>query len=239
MKVLFLIPARGGSKGLPRKNIRPLCGKPLIEYSIDVARSLAPDKDICVSTDDPEIMEIVAKQFALPIPFRRPAELATDGAGANEVMLHTLRYYASIGRNYDCLVLLQPTSPLRTAVEVREAMALYTSNCDMVVGVRKSHAAAVMCRENAEGFLEMCFNRSSENRQRVADFYEVNGAVYVINTESLATKGMAGFTKKVKYVMSASLSVDIDDLSNWNLAELLLRDRETLRLSASGPSADH
>ena len=106
MKTLYLIPARGGSKGIPHKNIRPLCGLPLIGYSINVAREFADDRDICLSTDDPEIAE-TARKMGLDVPFMRPDSLATDKSGSYEVMLHALDFYHNRGVDYDRLVLLQ------------------------------------------------------------------------------------------------------------------------------------
>lgn len=108
-KILFVIPARGGSKGIPGKNIKPLCGKPLIGYSIEVAREFADDDDICLSTDDPAIAGVAEEQFGLRVPFLRPTELATDRSGTYGVLLHALDFYAARGRLYDTLVLLQPT----------------------------------------------------------------------------------------------------------------------------------
>ena len=112
MKTLVIIPARGGSKGIPHKNIRPLGGKPLICRAIDHARSVAADADICVSTDDPEIIRTV-EDYGLHVPFVRPACLATDSCGTYEVLLHALDHYEQQGIHYDAIVLLQPTSPFR------------------------------------------------------------------------------------------------------------------------------
>ena len=95
MKYLVVIPARGGSKGIPHKNIKPLCGKPLIYYSIDVARQFTSDENICVTTDDAEIISIV-EQRGLKVPFVRPAELATDTCGSNEVIQHAYQFFLSI-----------------------------------------------------------------------------------------------------------------------------------------------
>ena len=92
MKPVFVIPARGGSKGIPGKNIKPLCGKPLIAYSVEVARQLADDRDICVTTDDERIAQVV-KNMGLDVPFMRPDYLATDGCGTYEVLLHAVKFY--------------------------------------------------------------------------------------------------------------------------------------------------
>ena len=135
MKTLFIIPARGGSKGIPGKNIKLLAGKPLIAYSIEVARQLADDADICVSTDDAEIASVLRDMW-LHLPFMRPAELATDRSSTYDVLIHALDHYANLGRNYDTIVLLQPTSPFRTVDDVKKALAIYTPNIDLVVTVK-------------------------------------------------------------------------------------------------------
>ena len=140
---LFVIPARGGSKGLPGKNIKDLCGKPLIAYSIDVARAFADDEHICVSTDSEEIKRVV-EDYGLTVPFIRPAYLATDTASSNDVLIHAVNYFEMLGREYKRLVLLQPTSPLRSIEDVSGSLTLYSDDIDMVVSVTKSHAPAVL-----------------------------------------------------------------------------------------------
>ena len=221
-KILAIIPARGGSKGIPKKNIKLLNGKPLICYTIDVARAIFAESDICVSTDDDEIIETVEK-YGLKVPFKRPAELATDTATSNDVLLHALDFYESKGIFYNIIVLLQPTSPLRTEQHVKEAIALCRQDLDMVVSVKESHAPVVLCRENESGYLEMTFNKTATRRQAMQPYYEYNGAIYVINVEALRNKGISSFEKKVKYVMPANLSVDIDNHDDWKMAEYLLK----------------
>ena len=107
MRYLAIIPARGGSKGIPKKNIKLLNGKPLINYTIEAARNAFDDIDICISTDSIEIKEIVEKSN-LKVPFLRPSELACDTAGTHEVLMHAINYYENLGKTYDVLVLLQP-----------------------------------------------------------------------------------------------------------------------------------
>ena len=224
MNFLIIIPARGGSKGIQGKNIKPLNGKPLIYYSIDVARSLAKDEDICVSTDDDEIIQ-VTENYGLRITFKRPKELATDEAGTHEVLIHAINYYEATGRIYDAIVLLQPTSPLRTGKEVQEAINLFNKNLDMVVSVRESHAAAVISQENELGYLELTLAENSIRRQDLKEYYEYNGAVYVINVESLKTKHLQEFRNVKKYVMPTKHSIDIDTELDWIIAENLLEKK--------------
>lgn len=218
--MLVVIPARGGSKGLPGKNIRLFCGKPLIYYSIDVARQLVDDVNICISTDDVEIKHAVEK-YGLEVPFLRPAILASDTATTNDVLIHAINYYEFKGRSYDVIILLQPTSPLRTIQHVKEAISLYDENCDMVVSVKESHSATVLCHENLNGFLQNSLVDTTR-RQDAPAYYEYNGAVYVINVNSLFTKGLNKFNKKKKYIMPSNSSIDIDNENDFVLAEFLM-----------------
>ena len=220
--ILVVIPARGGSKGLPGKNIKNLCGKPLISYSIDVARAITSDENICVSTDDQQIINVVEK-YGLHVPFLRPAELATDIATTNDVLLHAIDFFEKKGKIYNIILLLQPTSPLRRVEEVKEALALYRKDIDMVVSVTKSHAPAVLCNDNGEGFVELVYNKKAIGRQSLPTFYEFNGAIYVINVYALKTKGLEGFTKRMKYVMPKETSIDIDDICDFLLIESILK----------------
>jgi N-acylneuraminate cytidylyltransferase len=221
MNSLYLIPARGGSKGIPHKNIKLLNGKPLIQYSIKVARELADDADICLSTDDPQI-KLVAEQLGLKVPFLRPDYLASDTAGTSDVIVHALDFYSQHGKQYDAVVLLQPTSPLRTVQNVKDCLALYTPEYDMVATVKESSVSAVLCYENPEGYLEQVIGGNNVRRQDAEKLYEYNGAVYVINAKAVKEKGLGGFTKIKKCLMTEENSVDIDTILDWKLAEILL-----------------
>lgn len=221
---LFLIPARGGSKGIPGKNIRPFCGRPLISRSIATARSLADDRDICVSTDSEKIRD-VAEAEGLRVPFLRPDSLATDKAGTYEVMLHALDFYRSQGVEYERLVLLQPTSPLRTANDVRGAMSLYTPHIDMVVSVTPAKANPyydIFETDPESGFLHISKGDGLYTRRQDAPkVWQYNGAVYVINTRSLRRGPLGSFRRRIMYEMPADRSVDLDSLLDWQLAESL------------------
>lgn len=223
MKSLVIIPARGGSKGIPRKNIRPFKGKPLIHYAIDVARSIACDEDICVSTDDDEIIESV-QSYGLKVPFKRPGHLATDTCGTDDVLRHALSHYEKSGRKYDNIILLQCTSPFRTANHVNDALSLYTNDCDMVVSVTEAKANPYYnCfEESEEGFLRVSKGSGDiHRRQDCPKVWEYNGAVYVINTESLKREPLSRFRKVLKYEMDALHSIDLDTPLDWEIAELI------------------
>jgi len=221
MEILYIIPARGGSKGIPRKNIKLLAGRPLICYSIDVARALTSDENICVSTDDNEIIRVV-EEYGLKVPFKRPDYLATDTATTNDVLLHALEYYEAQGKQYDVIVLLQPTSPLRKIAQLKEALKLYKDDLDMVVSVKESHAPAVLCNENKDGFLELSFNKTGARRQDISSFFEYNGAIYVINIERLKENSLSGLRRVKKYIMDETSSIDIDCQLDFSLAEFIL-----------------
>lgn len=226
MRYLVVIPARGGSKGILRKNIKQFDGKPLIYYSIDAARAIAPDEDICVSTDDDEIIQVV-EDYGLKVPFKRPAELATDTAGTYEVLLHALDFYEKQGRHYDTLVLLQNTSPFRRAEQVKEALGLYNEKVDMVVSVKECAANPYYCvfEEDANGYLHVCKGDGNIfRRQDAPKVYEYNGAIYIINTESLKHQHMHQFKKRIKYVMDEISSFDLDTMIDWKIAEMIKKE---------------
>lgn len=226
MRILTIIPARGGSKGIPHKNIKPLNGKPLIYYTIDCARTICTDEDICVSTDDVEIISVVEK-YGLKIPFVRPAELASDTAGTYEVLLHALDFYEKQGKQYDVVLLLQNTSPFRTSIHVKEALELYKPEIDMVVSVKETSSNPYYnCfEENANGFLQISKGDGLyTRRQDVPKAYEYNGAIYVINTESLKKMPLGKFSKRIKYVMDDIHSVDLDNMIDWKFAELIIKE---------------
>lgn len=224
MKTLFIIPARGGSKGIPGKNIKLLAGKPLIAYSIEVARQLADDADICISTDDTEIASVV-RDMGLHLPFMRPAELAADRSSTYDVLIHALDHYANLGRNYDTIVLLQPTSPFRTVDDVKKALAMYTPNIDMVVTVKEAATNPYYnaYEEDKDGFLHISKGDGRYTRRQDAPkVWEYNGAVYVINVESLRKMKLNEFTRRRCCPMNAIHSIDIDSPLDWTIAEIVM-----------------
>ena len=179
-KILAVIPARGGSKGLPGKNIKKFCGKPLICWTIDAVRQILHDNCICVSTDDDDIIEVV-ESYDLKVPFKRPPSLATDISSTNDVVVHAINYYQKNGLFFDWLLLLQPTSPLRTGKHIENIINMCDDSTDMIVSVKASHAATVLCQENEDGYLELSLNKKAVGRQGMSHYYEYNGAVYMLS----------------------------------------------------------
>ena len=227
MEVLVVIPARGGSKGIPYKIIKSLNGKPLICYSIDVARQFTVDENICVTTDDDKIIEVV-EHYGLKVPFKRPDYLATDICGSNEVIQHAWQFYADKGKRYDAVLLLQPTSPFRKVEFLKDAVALYDDSIDMVTSVKLSSCNPYYdgFEENAEGLLIISKGDGTiERRQDAPSVWQQNGSIYVINAKSLMEKGLAHFTKIRKYAMPELYSVDIDNPFDWKVAELVILEK--------------
>ena len=209
---LFIIPARGGSKRLPRKNILPINGKPMIYYTLDAAREVANDENICVSTDDLEIKKVV-EDYGLQVPFIRPTELAADTSGTREVLLHAINFYKNeLKKEFTKICLLQPTSPLRKAKHIFEAYQLWNDNLDMVVSVKESKANPYfnLFEENSNGFLRKSKDGNYIRYQDAPKVWEYNGAIYFINIKSLYSKPISEFEKVKKYVMSEENSVDVD-----------------------------
>lgn len=225
MNILFLIPARGGSKGLPQKNILPLKDKPLILHTTDLL--IDPfnghQVEICVSSDSSEIIELV-ENSGLKVPFVRPDEFARDDSSSESVMLHAIQFYKNQGKSFDVLVLLQPTSPLKTRRNIEEALALFNQEFDMVVSVKKTKSNPYfnLFEEQTDGFLKKSKEGNFTRRQDCPQIYEYNGAIYVININSLIEKGFSNFTKIKKYEMDQKSSIDIDSIEDFQLAEKLI-----------------
>lgn len=226
MKPLYIIPARGGSKGIPRKNIKLLGGRPLIAYSIECAIKAGADLDhIILSTDDAEIAE-VGRQLGLKIEYMRPPHLATDTAGSSEVILDAMQWADVKGVEYDRVVLLQPTSPFRTPQDIEDALKLYSSDIDMVVSVVESDANPyynLFEINPSTGFLSVSKGDGTiTRRQDAPKVWEYNGAVYVINPLSIKEMPIGLFSKKIPYEMPRERSLDLDTPFDWQLAEFLL-----------------
>lgn len=226
--ILIIIPARGGSKGIPGKNIKSLGGKPLICWSIDVARSMTAEDNICVTTDSLDIIKVV-EDYGLKVPFVRPAELATDKAGSNDVLLHALNFYERQGKTFKMVVLLQPTSPFRKPEFIEDAIELYSEGLDMVVSVKEAACNPYYnCyEEGKDGFLERSKTLDTPlvRRQDAPHAYEYNGSIYVINPKSLKEKGMSRFTRIRKYEMPDLYSIDLDTMLDWYTAEMIIEKK--------------
>lgn len=231
MKPLIVIPARGGSKGIPGKNIKLLGGRPLITYTIDCARAVTTEDRIIVSTDSPEIAETVEHHTGLPVPFLRPAHLAADSSGSRGVILDAMDRAESVGIIYDAVVLLQPTSPLRLPEDVERCMyvySLYAPALDMAVSVVEAASNPYYnCYETGpDGFLRISKGDGRiTRRQDAPEVWEYNGAVYVMNPESIRSMEIGQMPRRAASVMPRERSIDLDTPLDWIVAEAIISNR--------------
>lgn len=227
MKPLVVIPARAGSKGLPGKNWKILGDKPLIQYSIEVALQCFDKEQICVSTDSSEVIEI-ARSLGIQVPFIRPKSLASDEANSREVLLHAWNYWHENDFLTDVIVLLQPTSPFRTAAQINDALQLFSQDLDMVVGVKETRANPyyVLREEDESGLLIPSKKANFTRRQDCPKVYEINGAFYAINPKSLESMPISEFKRVIKFEMDEFSSHDIDNEFDWLVAESILKSNK-------------
>ena len=214
-----IIPARGGSKGIPRKNIKLFCGKPLIQWSIEIALSSPSVDRVIVSTEDPEIGDL-SKRLGAEVPFLRPRHLAADSTPGVAPVLHLLE--SNLG--LDDVLLLQPTSPLRRLKDIESIVKLRSS---------KSASSAVSvtpCDKNPSWMFSMeneCYLKSllqspkSQPRQQLPSYYAFNGSLYLATSDFLLREKSFFSPETVAYVMPQKFSVDIDTPLDWDFAEFL------------------
>lgn len=223
MRILGLIPARGGSKGVPRKNVRLLNGQPLIAHTIIPAHASMRLDHVVVSTDDEEIAS-VAEQFDARVVMR-PAALAEDQTPMLPVALHVLDTLADEGNKYDILVLLQCTCPFRSSADIDAALALFdTEDCDAVIGVQEVGDAhpARMYRLDKRLLEPLDCKWEKANRQDLPPVYHRNGVIYAIRCEALRREQTFFAAKSRPYIMPRERSINIDEEFDFQLAEFLI-----------------
>ncbi|RYY92118.1 MAG: acylneuraminate cytidylyltransferase family protein [Comamonadaceae bacterium] len=223
MSIIATICARGGSKGLPRKNVRPFAGRPLIAHSIAQALACRAIAGVYVSTDDDEIA-VVAQAAGATVPYRRPADLATDTAGKLPVIEHLVAHLEAEGVVVDTIVDLQPTSPLRIAQDIDAALAV-ARDCDLAVSVAEpSHSPYFsLVEEGADGALHLSKPAGHVRRQDLPPVWGLNGSIYVWRRAALPRAIRDGFwsVRARPVPMPRERSVDIDDVLDFEWAEWL------------------
>lgn len=224
--VLGVVPARGGSKGVPRKNIRLLAGKPLIAHTLLAARQAPSITRLIVSTDDPAIAE-VARAWGGEVPFLRPAELAGDAAPQLDVVIHALTEVEQAeGRSYDAVVLLQPTAPLRQPADIEAALALlFQTGCDSVVSycrVEREHPYYMVTLQDGRPQPVLTPPPGLTARQQYPPVYLRNGAIYAVRRNVLVEQRSLYGRDQRAYLMPYWRSVNIDTEFDFALAEFLL-----------------
>lgn len=228
--VLGLLTARGGSKGIPRKNIRLVGGKPLIAWSIEAALASRRVARTIISTDDEEIAQI-ACQWGAQAPFLRPAELAQDASPHLAVVRHALDWLAeNEGYHPDYILLLQPTSPFRTSADIDAAIEIAQSHdAEAVVGVTPTHHHPLLTKTiRPDGTLEnfMTSDLAYLRRQDLPAAYAINGAIYLNRPAALLRDGTFSPSGAYAYVMPPERSLDIDTEWDLYLANLILSERQ-------------
>jgi CMP-N,N'-diacetyllegionaminic acid synthase len=235
-KVLGLIPARGGSKGLPGKNIMPIAGKPLIAWSVEQARASRYIDDVVVSTDSKEIADVAIVAGART-PFRRPDALATDKASSVDVVLHALDELAGEGSNFDIVVLLEPTSPLREANDIDGALERLVSvaGAECIVGVAavESVHPAFLFRADDKEFLSPYAGRAPNavRRQDLEALYFIEGSVYASFVNALRERRAFYHERTIGWPVARYKSLEIDELPDLIASEALLLARQEGRLT--------
>ncbi len=225
-KILALIPARGGSKGIPGKNIKNFNGKPLIAWTIEEAKKSKYLDKIVVSTDSGAIADIAVK-YGAEAPFIRPGGLASDNANMMDVVLHCINFFQDTGDNYDIIVLLQPTSPLRRADDIDGAIEFFIEkNANAVLGVvacdHPPQLAGILPKDlSMNNFVQG--NSGNKNRQELRAYYRVNGALYLADIDFILRKRDWYGAKTFAYIMKKERSADIDDLFDFMLAEFVMK----------------
>ena len=227
IKVLGVIPARGGSKGVPKKNIRPLWGRPLIVHTINAAIESGSFVDVLVTTDSPEIRDIAIEHGAF-CPFLRPPELSHDTALATDTIRHAVMMYEELrGASVDAVMMLQPTTPTRTSKHITECIhMLVEQSADAVMSVVKVDNAHPFKMKRIVGDRLVDFIETGlENppRQSLPPVYLVNGAVYLVKRDVLVNQ-LSFKGKCVPYLMTAEDSINIDSEIDFKLAEIARRD---------------
>ena len=229
--VIAIIPARAGSKGLPGKNIKKLCGKPLIAWSIEAGLESQYIDEVMVTTDSEEIAG-VAREFGASVPFMRPAELSSDTSTSVDVINHALNFYQSnLQKFFDYTVLLEPTSPLRVKEDIDNAIKRLLENplATAVVGICKTESQnpAFLIKKNINNFLVGYENSDMKilRRQDISDVYFFEGSIYVSHTETLIAKKTFYHEQTLGYEMPKWKSLEIDDLDDFVMVEALMKHK--------------
>jgi CMP-N,N'-diacetyllegionaminic acid synthase len=228
LRILALITARGGSKRLPGKNLRSFAGRPLVVWSIAVTKGVGELSDVLVSTDD-EAIASISRQAGALAPWLRPPELATDAATSLDVCLHALDWYEQSKGPVDGLLLLQPTSPLRSVQTVRRGLELFRqTRRQSVVALSPAEAHPFRCFEVAGQAMRPFVPSAGKNlrSQDLTPAYRINGALYLISPEELRTRRAFYGEQTVPLVIEdPAEGIDIDTEWDWRLAEMVARER--------------
>lgn len=226
--IIAIIPARSGSKGLKDKNIKNLNGKPLIAYTIEAAVKSGVFKDIIVSTDSREYAKI-AEKYGAEVPFLRNEELAEDTSSTNDVIEDVIIKLKELGREYDNVMILQPTSPLRGIDDIKNSVKLLEGkNANAVVSMCECEHSPLLSKElggdkKLDGFLS---DLNSTRRQDIKKYYRLNGAIYLLNIHYFLKYKNFYKQNSYAYIMDKVTSIDIDDIYDFKFAEMIIKENK-------------
>lgn len=231
-KVLAIVPARGGSKGLPGKNIRPLAGKPLIGWTLESAKNSKYLDEVFVSTDSQEIAD-VAESFGVKVPELRPAELASDTATSASVVLYTIEYFRKQGKVFDYIILLEPTSPMRKDDDIDNAIALACDNPDKagVVSLGEVHMEhpSIVKKINDNGVIEpFCDSHHYTQRQQFSKAFFPYGVVYLVKTDYFEKHQLFYGKDSLPYFIERWQCYEVDDIYDLIAIEGIIKYQITL-----------
>jgi len=228
--VLAIVPARGGSKGLPGKNVRPLCGRPLICWTIDTALACKEINAVVVSTDDEQIAAVAAAAGA-EIPFLRPSRLADDMATSIDVVIHALDFLESNGRIFDIVLLLEPTSPLREVSDIQLALrCMSDSGASAIVSVCRAESVhpAFMFRTTSRGRLKPFMFTSTRGlrRQEIEPLFYLEGTLYASTVEAIRKHRSFYHEDTIAYEVAKWKAIEIDDIDDFCMVEAIAKYKE-------------
>ena len=229
-KVLAVIPARGGSKRLPGKNIRPLCGKPLIAWTIEQAKSCPCIDEVVVSTDSREIAAVSA-EYGLPVPFMRPAELATDTATSVDVLFHALDYFATFDLTFNYIAMLEPTSPLRRENDLEDAITacIAAPDSDGIISLGKVHMEhpwiVKTLTSNGKIVPFIADGSTVTSRQQCSPAYFPYGVIYMVKTAVLHREKTFYTHNIIPHFLERWQNYEIDDLCDFYCIESIMQAR--------------
>lgn len=224
MRILGLIPARGGSKGIPRKNIKLLNGKPLLYYTITAAKDSSEIFKLILSSDDDEIIQI-AKKYNLEVPFKRPSKFAKDSTASIDVVIHALNYYENLNEKFDAVCLLQPTSPFKSGQFIDDAIRKFiTNDADSLISVQKvpdKYNPHWTFLSDKSEILKIATGDDQiiARRQDLPETYHRDGIIYITKTEVIQNKKSL-YGDKITFIISPpEFYTNIDTIEDWKLAE--------------------
>ena len=225
MRAIAIIPARSGSKGLPDKNILPLEGKPMMAYTIEACLESDCFERVHVSTDS-ELYAQIAIKYGAEVPFLRDPSLATDQATTEDVIRDVLEKYHAMGEEFEVFGIMQPTSPLRTALDIQNSFRLFQEkDADSVIGVCPMEHSPLWSNQlgESDSMYHFLDTQANQNRQHFGQFYRINGAIYLMRISAYSSHMALYGERSYAYRMPKERSIDIDDSMDFEIAKVFMK----------------